>query len=157
MVRTPGPGSYQDTKLRFNVRSPSVNFDQSPKWGKGVDKSPGPACYNVNEKVIQPFSKSMTFNKQSRNYNKLNHHLSAMNPGPGQYDNSSYKLKSTQLGISIPKSKNTDKMNKNPGPGCYRPNVQAVKGKTPSARIVMDEVDRLVQRMNQTQLAFAKQ
>ena len=41
-----------------------------------------------------------------------------------------------------------NKKNYNPGPADYKPNMSAVRGKTPSAQIVMDEVDQLVKNMN---------
>lgn len=140
---SPGPGKYQDNSLLFHARSPSAQFNQSPKWGKKNTTAPGPGYYKVKETAIQPFSKSITFNKTKR---QETFH-SARGPGPGQYENS-YRQKGTTGGFKIPKAKRYQASNKNPGPADYRPNQNAVRGKTPTAQIVMDEVDRMVKKMN---------
>ena len=111
--------------------------------GKKNTTAPGPGYYKVKETAIQPFSKSITFNKTKR---QETFH-SARGPGPGQYENS-YRQKGTTGGFKIPKAKRYQASNKNPGPADYRPNQNAVRGKTPTAQIVMDEVDRMVKKMN---------
>jgi hypothetical protein len=64
MTHSPGPGKYNENSLFLQTRSPSIKFNQSPKWAIMSGKEgPGPSHYNVKDTAIQPFTKSISFNK----------------------------------------------------------------------------------------------
>lgn len=59
-------------------------------------------------------------------------------------------MKSTKYEIKIPRSNRPKIKNTNPGPGAHNINLNSIRRKTPSAQIVMDQVDRMVKLMNES-------
>lgn len=72
-----------------------------------------------------------------------------MNPGPGTYSNL-YDNKTKSGGFKIPISNWPKEKSITPGPGHYKVNDSAIRGKSPSAMWVMSEVDRMVSDMNKS-------
>ena len=90
----PGPGTYRNNSLQFKMRSPSIQFDQGPRYDKVNKIKPGPSDYKVNHQSVMPLSKSITFTKTKFDFENHNPQLVSRNPGPAAYDNTS-QLKST--------------------------------------------------------------
>ena len=90
-------------------------------------------------------NESVSFTRSSYKFEQHNPILTARNPGPADYK---HKLKSTRIGYKIPRSNRPKNNNRNPGPTDYNININSIRRKTPSAAIVMDQVDRMVYYMN---------
>ena len=95
-----------------------------------------------------PQNQPISFTRSSYLFEKHNPQLTSRNPGPADYNNTTHKLKSTAIGYKIPRSNRPKLNNRNPGPTDYKVNLNSITRKTPSAQIVMDQVDRMVKIMN---------
>jgi hypothetical protein len=98
-------------------------------------------------------NESVSFTRSSYKFEQHNPHLTARNPGPADY---THKLKNTKIGYKIPRSNRPKNKNRNPAPTDYNININSIRRKTPSAQIVMDQVDRMVKFMNESKVMQSK-
>lgn len=137
-----GPGRYQATNMYSYSITNGFKIGTSPRSYESKPKTPGPGEYNIDQiksRTGYSISKAKRQNAISSNYsyNKLNDDL----PGPGQYDNSIYSIKSA--GYTFSKLCKY-KMNENsPGPGQYNVETAIIKPKIPGWKLPTSKREEL--------------
>lgn len=129
MLSTPGPGRYNVTKA-YNYNSPTKTVKISNtkrEINKVTNFNPGPGEYINSNDDISPKKHGYSISKSNR-FNYKENEVTASLPGPGRYTSKSVDKK---IAYSFSKNTNYGNDNRNPGPGQYDINKNAILSKQP--------------------------
>lgn len=99
------------------------------KYKPAKNTNPGPGAYNADNKVTKPVSRTATI-RQSANVRLETEQV----PSPGQYDQHLKPFGHSENRFTMG-GKYRPALNKNPGPGAYRPDDTNLKAKSKTAFI----------------------